>query len=769
MPTTDWPGSVVGQALAHDSAALHATGEAHYVDDMAEPAGLLHAAIGISPVAHGRIIAFDRDPIQNADGVVTLITAGDIPGTNSCAATSSDEPILADETVEFFGQPVFAVAAGTIDQARDAVRIDCAHYEAMEAILDVPTARDQESYMLPSRTLSQGDPEAAISGADHILQGVVAVGGQEHFYLEGQIAMAVPLEGEQIRIYSSTQHPGQVQQVVARALGIADNNVIVECRRMGGGFGGKESQAALFAGIAALLAQRSGQAVKLRLDRDDDILITGKRHDFCIGYRVGFNDQGCILGVEFELESRCGMTADLSASVNDRAMLHCDNGYYLEHIRIVSHRYKTNTQSNTAFRGFGGPQGMFGIEYVIDEIARYLRCDPLAVRRINFYGSEDRNRTPYGQIIKDNQLHEIVDDLVDWADYYQRKQAIQAFNATNPVLRRGIALTPVKFGIAFTSTHLNQASALLNVYTDGSVQLNHGGTEMGQGLFIKIAQVVAEELQIDIDRIQMMAADTSKIPNASATAASSGADLNAKAAQIAARTIRQRLIPVAAKMLSVAEDKVVFKAGRVCAGGQTLAFADVVRCAWMERVSLSATGFYSTPELHFDSENMTGHPFYYYAYGAAISEVVVDTLTGEQRVLRVDIVHDCGQSLNPAIDKGQIEGGFVQGMGWLTTEELWWDADGQLRTYSPSTYKIPVCADVPEAFNVRLLPSGRNRQPSIYRSKAVGEPPLMLALSVFFAIKDAVASIGSGHCPRLDAPASPQTVLAALDAMGTTP
>ncbi len=758
--------SVIGQELAHDSALLHVTGEAHYGDDQVEPVDLLYAAIGISRIAHGQLRAVDYGAICDADGVIAVLSAADIPGYNSYAASGSGDPLLADGIVEYYGQPVFAVAADSVEQARLAAGIDCIQYQVMPPSLTVDTARAAASKVMPSRYLSQGDPDNAIATAPHALEGHVAVGGQEHFYLEGQIATAIPLEAQQMRIYSSTQHPHQVQKTVARALGVADNLISVECRRIGGGFGGKESQAAWFACIAALLAQRTRRTVKLRLDRDDDILITGKRHDFLIGYHVGFDNQGRILGIKFELEARCGMSADLSGPVSDRAMLHCDNAYYLEHTSIASHRYKTNTQSSTAFRGFGGPQAMFGIEYVIDEIARYLALDPLGVRRTNFYHGAERNRTPYGQPINDPPLPLIVDELLQRADYHRRRAALQAFNASNPVLRKGLALTPVKFGIAFTHRMMNQAGVLLNVCTDGSVQLNHGGIEMGQGVAVKVIQVVAEELQIPLDRIRIMPTDTSIVPNASATAASSGADLNARAAQAAAATLKQRLLAVAADSFALPKEHLRLRAGRAYAGTQSMTFGELVDAAWRQRTPLSATGFYRTPGLNFDFDSMSGCPFYYFAYGAAVSEVVVDTLSGEHRVLRVDIVHDCGKSLNPAIDRGQIEGGFVQGMGWLTTEELWWDADGRLATHAPSTYKIPLCSDVPAEFNVQLFDAKTSDAPAIYRSKAVGEPPLMLALSVFFAIKDALASVSdSGHCPRFDAPASPQTVLSVLDAI----
>jgi xanthine dehydrogenase large subunit len=533
---------------------------------------------------------------------------------------------------------------------------------------------------------------------------------------------------------------------------------------MGGAFGGKESQAALIACVAALASDKTGRPCKLRLDRDDDMIMTGKRHDFVIDYDVGFDDTGRILAVDFEFAARCGMSADLSGPVNDRTMFHCDNAYYLENVRILSHRCKTNTVSNTAFRGFGGPQGMFAIEYVVDDIARALGKDPLDIRRRNFYGKEERNVTHYQQVIEDNVLDELVSSLLTSSDYEQRRADIRGFNAGSRVLKRGIAITPVKFGISFTSTILNQAGALVHVYKDGTVQLNHGGTEMGQGLYIKVAQVVADELGIGVEKIRTTAADTSKVPNASATAASSGSDMNGKAAQKAAAKIRKRLIALAANEYGISEAEIDFRGGKVYIADRILAFSELTHLAWLNRVSLSATGFYRTPKIHYDRTTFTGRPFYYYAYGAAVTEVVVDTLTGENRVLRTDILHDCGDSLNPAIDLGQIEGGYVQGVGWLTSEELWWDDKGALGTHAPSTYKIPTCSDLAPDFRVELTENMANREKTIYRSKAVGEPPFMLALSAFLAIRDAIADDDSSS-PALQAPATPESILLALRGM----
>lgn len=753
----------VGSAIPHESSEKHVSGEAIYTDDIPEPKGLLHLAVGMSSKAHARISSIDLSAVRAAPGVIDVMIADDIPGDNNCGPVIADDPVLAPGLVQYAGQAVFAVAAITVEQARKAAQLGLIEYEELEPILDARKALAAGSFVLPSASIKRGDSTAAIASAAHRLKGSVSVGGQDHFYLEGQIAIALPAEDGDLFVYSSTQHPGEIQQLVAAAIGRQSKDVVVECRRMGGAFGGKESQPALIACIAGLMAQKTGRPCKLRLDRDDDMIMTGKRHDFEIDYDVGFTDNGRIEGIEFMFASRCGMSADLSGAINDRTMFHCDNAYFLENVTIVSHRCKTNTVSNTAFRGFGGPQGMFGIECVVDDIARHLGKDPLDVRRENFYGIGERDTTHYLQTVDDNVIHEIVDELEKSSDYRRRVDEIRQFNQAHELLKRGIALTPVKFGISFTATHLNQAGALLHIYADGTVHLNHGGTEMGQGLFTKVAQVVAEELQIDIDRIKITASDTSKVPNASATAASSGSDLNGKAAQAAARTIRNRLLKFAAAHYAVAEDEVVFENNEVQIGDQRVPFEKLVHQAWFARISLSATGFYSTPQINYDRSTFSGRPFFYYAYGAAVAEVIIDTLTGEHRLLRVDILHDCGKSLNPAIDMGQIEGGFIQGVGWLTSEELWWNAAGELKTHAPSTYKIPTCSDLPVDFRVRLLESTANREDTIHRSKAVGEPPLMLSLSVFCAIRDAVASVGGNNrVPGLQAPATPESVLNAI-------
>jgi xanthine dehydrogenase large subunit len=751
----------VGQPIAHDSAGLHVSGQASYTDDIPEPRGLLHLAVGVSEKAHARIRSIDLSAVTATPGVVDVLLAQDIPGENNFGPVIHDDPILINDTALYAGHPLFAVIAKDVDTARDAVGFARVEYEELPAILDTDTAISESSFVLPSRQVTRGDPATALAEAKHRIQRRVSCGGQDQFYLEGHVAMAVPGEKDALTIYSSTQHPDEVQALVARATVRDAKDVVVICRRLGGAFGGKESQAALLACLVALAADRTGRPCKLRMDRDTDMIVTGKRHDFTIDYDVGFDDGGVINGINFTLASRCGISADLSGPINDRAMFHCDNAYYLENVHIQSHRCKTNTVSNTAFRGFGGPQGMFAIEYVIDDIARSLDLDPLEVRQCNFYGIDERNVTPYQQTIKDNIIHGLVDKLSRVSDYSARRAEIRESNARDPVLKRGIALTPVKFGISFTNTMLNQAGALVHVYKDGTVRLNHGGIEMGQGLYTKVAQVVADELGVTLDRIRVTAADTSKVPNASATAASSGSDMNGKAAQAAARKIRKRLTALAAQHFNVTEAEIEFANNQVNAGQQSIGFAELVQAAWMERISLSATGYYRTPKIHFDPDTFSGRPFYYFAYGAAVSEVVVDTLTGEHRILRVDILHDCGDSLNPAIDRGQVEGGFVQGAGWLTSEELWWNTDGVLQTHAPSTYKIPTCSDVAPDFRVELVNDSINREQTIYRSKAVGEPPFMLALSVFHAIRDAIAN-RANPLPDLKAPATPEAVLRAI-------
>jgi xanthine dehydrogenase large subunit len=757
-----------GTSQAHDSAALHVSGRAEYCDDLALPAGTLHGAFGMSPVAHGHVRLLDVSAVLASPGVAAVALPADIPGENNYGGAVHDDPILAGDLLQYAGQPIFVVAANSMRAARQAASRVKLTVDALPALLDIRAALAAQSFILPSQRIERGDPRPRIESAPHRLSSGIVMGGQDHFYLEGHIAAALPQEDGGMLLHSSTQHPTEVQTVVAHALGIAANRVVVQCRRMGGGFGGKESQAALIAAAAAVLAHKTGRPVKLRLDRDADMLMTGKRHEFLADYEVGFDGDGRVLGLCVMLASRCGYSADLSGPVNDRAMFHIDNAYYLEHVEVVSHRCKTHTVSNTAFRGFGGPQGMMVVESVMDDIARTLGKDPLDVRRVNLYGIGERNVTHYGQAVEGNLLPEIIGRLTATSEYRRRRDEVQRWNAAQPVVKRGLALTPVKFGIAFTATLFNQAGALLQVYADGTVLLNHGGTEMGQGLHVKVAQVVARELGLPLSAIRITATDTSKVPNTSATAASSGSDLNGKAAQAAAIAIRERLAALAGERHGVPPEQVRFADGQVHVGAQSLPFAALARRAHEARISLSATGFYRTPKIHWNKDTRQGRPFYYFAFGAAVAEVAVDTLTGETQLLRVDILHDVGTSLNPAIDRGQVEGGFLQGVGWLTSEELFWNEAGELRTHAPSTYKIPTVRDWPAAARVDLLEASPNAEDAIYRSKAVGEPPLMLALSVFHAIRDACAACGPiGRLPNLAAPATPESVLRAIDRLNS--
>jgi xanthine dehydrogenase large subunit len=742
---------------------LHVCGAAAYTDDLPEPRGTLHAALGVSPAAHGRLRQLDLAGVRGAAGVVDVIVAADLPGVNDVGPIVHDDPILADGTLHFAGQPVFAVAATSVDAARRAATLARFDIEPLPAILTIDAALAAGSYVLPPVHVIRGDAAGALARAPHRVQGELRSGGQDHFYLEGQIALAVPQEAGGMHVHASTQHPGEVQHMVSRALGIDASAVVVHCRRMGGGFGGKETQMSLFACVAAVLARRTGRAVKLRLDRDDDMRSTGKRHAFLYRYDAGCDDAGRILGLDLTLASRCGFSADLSGPVNDRAVFHADNAYWLPDVAIHSYRCRTNTVSDTAFRGFGGPQGMFAIEAVIEAIAAHLGLDPLDVRRANFYGTTDRNVTPFGMTVEDNIAPALVEALVATSRYRERRAAIRAWNRTSPIVKRGIALTPVKFGISFTATHYNQAGALVHVYRDGTVLLNHGGTEMGQGLFTKVQQVVARELGVPVASVRVSASDTSKVPNASPTAASSGSDLNGMAARDACRKLRAGLAAFAARKLGGEPGAIVFRDGIVSAGDRSLSFAELARAAYFARVPLSATGFYATPKVHYDRTTLSGRPFFYYAYGAAVAEVAIDTLTGEHRLLAVDILHDVGDSLNPAIDRGQIEGGFLQGWGWLAMEELWWSERGELGTHAPSTYKIPTARDWPARVRIDFWPEP-NREDTIYRSKAVGEPPLMLALAAFHALRDAIASVADYvRAPRLDAPATDERILAAID------
>ncbi|MCL6282654.1 xanthine dehydrogenase molybdopterin binding subunit [Ruegeria sp. 2012CJ41-6] len=749
----------------HDSAIKHVTGRADYTDDIALPTGALHAYLGVSDVAHATLKSIDLSAVRAAPGVVGVLTAEDVPGVNDISPTGlNDEPVFPTDKIQFHGQPLFAVIAETRDAARRAAeraQIDC---DVLPHALD-PIAAQEAGYPYVTKPLKleRGDIAPAFKTAPNRIKGRMSVGGQDHMYLEGHIAFAIPGEDDDVVVHCSTQHPSEAQHMVAHVLGVPSNAVVVNVRRMGGGFGGKESQMNLFCAVAAIAAKKWNRAVKIRPDRDQDMTATGKRHDFVIDYDVAFDEVGRIQALDGSFAARCGFSADLSGPVTDRALFHADNAYFYPNVRLTSHPMKTNTVSNTAFRGFGGPQGVIAAERIIEEIAYATGQDPLDVRKANFYGGEGRDLTPYHQTVEDNILDRLVSELEDSAEYRQRRQEIIAFNADSPVLKKGIALTPVKFGISFTATWYNQAGALVHIYNDGSIHLNHGGTEMGQGLNTKVAQIVAEAFQVDIDRIKITKTTTEKVPNTSATAASSGTDLNGMAALDAVRQIQARLVDFAVETWGVAPDEVVFRANEVHAGAQVFPFDAFIKQAYLARIQLSAAGFYKTPKIHWDRDKGQGRPFYYFSYGAACSEVMIDTLTGEYRVERTDLLHDVGRSLNPALDKGQVEGAFVQGMGWLTTEELWWDDTGRLRTHAPSTYKIPLASDRPRIFNVNLADWSENRELTIKRSKAVGEPPFMLGISVFEALSMAVASVaGYTTCPRLDAPATPERVLMAV-------
>ncbi|MBP6718239.1 MAG: xanthine dehydrogenase molybdopterin binding subunit [Rhodoferax sp.] len=762
-----------GSNQTHESAAAQVAGGAHYVDDIPEVRGTLYAAPILSTHAHGNLRGVDATAALAMPGVRGLVLTQDIPGETMLAAFAGDEPVFAIDTVQHIGQVIGVIVAETVMQARHAARLVKLDIEALPAILTIQDALAAQSYVLPPVFVRRGDAAQALSQAPHTLSGTLEVGGQEHFYLEGQVAYVLPQEQKQWLIYSSTQHPGELQHWVAHALGVDNHAVRVECRRMGGGFGGKETQAGHLAVWAAVAAAKFKRPIKLRLDRDDDFMITGKRHPFAYEYTVGFDDTGRLQGLKLMMAANCGFSADLSGPVADRAIFHADNGYFLEDVAIASYRCKLNTQSHTAFRGFGGPQGMIVTEAILSDIARHLKLDPLDVRLRNLYSEEmtagtattpaqARNTTHYQMKVEDNILQPLLSKIELTAQYRQRQEAVLAWNSTHPVIKRGLALTPVKFGISFTATLFNQAGALVHVYLDGSVQVNHGGTEMGQGLNTKIAQIVADELGVPFRRVLATASDTSKIPNASATAASAGTDLNGRAAQFAARHVRDNLAQFVSGLDGCGAGAVQFEGGWVRSPKGERPFDDVVQMAYANRIQLWSDGFYRTPKIHYDKTTLTGRPFYYFAYGAACTEVAIDTLTGESRVLKVDILHDVGRSINPAIDIGQIEGGFVQGMGWLTTEQLVWNDKGHLSTHAPSTYKIPATGDIPAHFNVDLWPEP-NREDNVFGSKAVGEPPFMLAISVFEALRDAVAQArGDGTPVTLKAPATAENVLRAL-------
>lgn len=762
MSANDFIGSRVGDARAHDSAILHVSGRAPYTDDLPETQGTLHAAIGFAPIASGRVLSLDLDQVRAFPGVVRVLTAQDIPGSNLHGIIVQDETLLVGEAVSYWGQPALLVVADSRDAARRAARLAKFETASLPLVTSASVARAQGLEVVAARIACSGNAKQTIASSPTVSTGVVDVGGQEHFYLEGQVAYALPAENDRVLVHCATQHPSEVQQIVARTLGWSLGQVTVQCRRMGGAFGGKESQCYVFAALAALAAVSIGRPVKLRPDRDDDFMITGKRHDFRIAWEVAVDDAGVITAASFDHLVRCGWSADYSGAVADRAVFHATNAYYVPHFHCSSYRARTHTQSATAFRGFGGPQGVIGMEVAIQDLALKLRLDPLDMRKRNLLTHGDRARLHYDFALEDNVLPLLVERLEKDCNYRDRRQSIEEFNSGSRWVRRGLALVPALFGVGFGATFLNQAGALVQIYVDGTVCVNHGGTEMGQGLHTKIAQIVSNELGIRARNIFVTATDTGKVPNTVSTAASSGTDLNGMAAFNAACELRLRLAKVAATLWGCEPTMVEFSCGRVRYGDREMGFPELCRYAFELQVSLSATGYYRVPKVSYDFETFKGRPFFYYTYGAACSEVCIDVLTGEIKVERVDILQDVGRSLNPAIDRGQVEGGFVQGMGWLTSEELVWRDDGYLLTHAPQTYKIPTSRDVPTDFRVAFY-ENENVESTIHRSKAIGEPPLQLAVSVWLAIWDAIASVGGyAKAPALRVPATPEAILDAI-------
>ena len=749
----------------HESAIRQVSGSARYVDDIPAPASLCYASVGVTNVASGTLTSLDLSAVKQSPGVIDVITISDIPGHTDIGPVFGGDPILLDKEVKFHGQPVFAVLAETQEQARVAATKATMTFAEAEAILTTDEALAADAKVRPTHEFGRGDVSNTLQTAPLTASGHLSVGGQEHMYLEGQVSLAIPEEEDRMSIFTSSQHPSEVQKLVAEVLDVKLHRVAVDMRRMGGGFGGKESQAAQWACLAAVFALRTRRAVKMRLPRMMDMQVTGKRHPFENDYEIAFNETGKMLGAKVTVSGNCGHSPDLSDAIVDRAMFHVDNAYQLGDTHVTGHRLKTNIVSHTAFRGFGGPQGLIMAELMMDVVARKTGLDPLSVRKLNLYGEENGTVTPYGMPLEQDILADLIGKLEADSNYWQRREEVKAFNGASPIIKKGLALTPVKFGISFTAKHLNQAGALLHIYTDGSIQINHGGTEMGQGLHTKIGQIVAHEFGVTLDNIEVTATRTDKVPNTSPTAASSGTDLNGKAAQNACITIKERLAAYFAEQFNVPAEDVIFAAGQVSAGGHHLPFTQLIQNAYMARISLSATGYYRTPKIYYDRETGSGRPFFYFANGAAVSEVSVDTLTGEYTLDKVDILHDVGTSLNPAIDRGQIEGGFIQGMGWLTTEDLRWDDSGRLISNNMATYKIPAIGDTPAHFNVALF-DRPNAEDSIYHSKAVGEPPFMLAISVWCAIKDAIASLADYKVdPDLPAPATPEKVLMAINAI----
>ena len=746
----------------HESGSKHVSGYANYIDDIVEPKGTLYGAIGYSKKAYAIIKKLDLSEVWKSEGVVSVVTSADIPGRNDVGAVHDGDPIFTNK-VEYYGQPLFAVAATSTELARKAILKARVTYKTLKPVIDIREALRKKLFVLKGKKIKRGNPSKKISKAKNYLKNSFTLGSQEHFYLEGQIAFVIPQEDNDFKVFSSTQHPSETQQIIAKMLDQKNNTINVEVRRIGGGFGGKETQSFIFAAICTLLSKKTKFPVKLKMDRDDDIIITGKRHDFHADYEVGFNHHGIIEGVKIKLASRCGISPDLSGAINSRALLHIDNAYYLSDILVENYLCKTNTSSSTAFRGFGGNQGMMIIENIVDNVAGYLKKDPAEIRKINFYQKNKKNITHYGMKIEDNVINEIFIKLIKSSNYKNRRLNIKKFNLKNRYLKKGLAITPVKFGISFTTIHLNQAGALVHIYhADSSIHVSTGAIEMGQGTYTKIAQLVANEFGLPFNKIKVSSTRTDKVPNTSASAASSTTDLNGAAAINAVNKIKQNLSLFVKKKYKLKTDKAIYKNSMVKFKGKIFSFSSLIKEAYLNRVSLSSSGFYSTPKIHFNNKTFFGRPFLYFAYGAAISEVLIDTLTGENKTLRVDILHDHGRAINPIIEKGQIEGGFVQGAGWLTMEEVKWKSNGQLTTHSPSTYKIPAVNDMPEKFNVKIF-KNLNRENVVNKSKTTGEPPLMLAMSVFFAIKDAISSVGNYKIiPQLNAPATPEAILLSI-------
>ena len=753
----------IEQKRPHESGSKHVSGYANYIDDIVEPEGTLYGAIGYSKKAHAIIKKLDLREVWKSEGIVSVVTSADIPGRNDVGPVHDGDPIF-PKKAEYFGQPLFAVAATSVELARKAVLKAKITYKTLKPVINVREALEKKLFVLKGKKIKKGNPIKKINKAKNYLKNSFTLGSQEHFYLEGQIAFVIPQEDNDFKVYSSTQHPSETQQIIAKMLNQKNNSINVEVRRIGGGFGGKETQSFIFASICTLLSKKTKRPVKLRMDRDDDILITGKRHDFYADYEVGFSDRGIIEGVKIKLLSRCGISPDLSGAINSRALLHIDNAYYLSDISVENYLCKTNTSSSTAFRGFGGNQGMMIIENIMDNVAKYLKKDPAEVRKINFYQKDTKNITHYGMKIQDNVINEIFNGLIKSSNYKKRRLSIKKFNSKSKYLKKGLAITPVKFGISFTTTHLNQAGALVHIYyADGSVHVSTGAIEMGQGTYTKIAQLIANELGLNFNKVKVSSTRTDKVPNTSASAASSTTDLNGAAAINAVHKIKQNLALFVKQKYKLKSDKAIYKNGMVKFKGKIFSFNLLIKEAYLNRVSLSSSGFYSTPKIHFNNKIFKGRPFLYFCYGASVSEILIDTLTGENKILSVDILHDHGRAINPAIEKGQIEGGFVQGAGWLTKEEVNWKSNGELVTHSPSTYKIPAVNDMPEKFNIKIF-KNINKENVVNKSKTTGEPPLMLGMSVFFAIKDAIASVGNYKIvPNLNAPATPEAILLSIN------